>query len=237
MANLLIIVDTLSVPGPYDAVALMGRVFVENVGPATGYSWAGYCAPGLTAQQCNDLCITAATNVAIANGHSVGPSDIKLMAGGVPPNVSALPTTAAMNTAIAAGDAATLASAIAASSASVVQPVAGTSVSPLPAMGAARMPNATRGTRVTVYGTWSWAITVLGTVSGTVSLQSDVNATPTTVRGLAPFSRGVLVGITVNETGTMPWCLTYDVPAGHSYRAVLTGAGTAAIVHLNETPL
>lgn len=140
------------------------------------------------------------------------------------------------STAIAAAAAAQASATTAANAAAaaVQQPVAGSTVSL--ALNTSRQPNATRGTRVTAYGTWAWNLTAIGSATGTATLASDSNSTPTTTRGLMPFTRGIGVGITVADSGTLPWSMSYDVPAGHYYRVNSSGTGIA-IGHINETPL
>lgn len=117
-------------------------------------------------------------------------------------------------------------------------PGAGSTPSPALALNTVRIPNATRPTLVTVSGTWAWSLSITGTVSGTVSLQSDSSSTnPTAVRANAPQSASgtLLVGLSLANTNG--WILTYLVPAGHSYRVVTTGGGTFAITAVNETTL
>jgi len=111
-------------------------------------------------------------------------------------------------------------------------PAAGTH--PTLALNTPRQPNASRPTCVTVYGTWAWSLSAIGSQAGTATLQSDGSSTPTTVQGIASCARGVSVGITVGDTGTMPWVLTYEVPAGHYYQIATSGSGTFAITHITE---
>lgn len=105
------------------------------------------------------------------------------------------------------------------------------------ALNTARQPHATRPVRVTVYGTWSWSLTAIGSQSGTAALQSDSSATPSTQRGLTSATRALGVGISINDSGSMPWSMTYDVPAAHYYQIATAGTGTFAIGHINETVL
>jgi hypothetical protein len=83
---------------------------------------------------------------------------------------------------------------------------------------------------VVVSGSWSWNLTALGTATATATLKSDAASTPTTARQAAPFSRGITAGVTVGDTGTMPFSMTYVVPAGHFYAIATTGAGLAFTV-------
>lgn len=109
--------------------------------------------------------------------------------------------------------------------------VAGAGVSQL-ALGldAARQPSLTRPTRVTATGTIALTSTLITPQSATVELASDSATTPTTVRGSAPATlSGVVASL------TLPWSLTYDVPAGHYYLLATSGAGTVALLTLNET--
>lgn len=117
----------------------------------------------------------------------------------------------------------------------VALPGAGTH--PSLALNTPRQPSTTRPVRVTVSGTWSWSLTALGSVSGTATLQSDATSSPTTAQGVAPFARSLTVGVTVGESGTFPFQLTYDVPAGHYYQLATSGGGTFAITLVTEQVL
>ena len=114
-------------------------------------------------------------------------------------------------------------------------PAAGSSVSL--ALNTARQPPATRPVLVAVSGTWAWSLSALGSQSGTATLQSDANSTPTTARPSATCARGISVGITIGDTGTMPWSLTYIVPPGDYYQVATAGTGTFAITHIEEQVL
>lgn len=103
-------------------------------------------------------------------------------------------------------------------------PGAGSTVSL--ALNTARTPNASRPTLVTVSGSWSWSLSATGTVAGTLSVKSDSSSTPTTAVATLPFSRSVTVGITVGDAGSIPYSVSYHVPAGHSYVLATSGAGT-----------
>jgi hypothetical protein len=140
--------------------------------------------------------------------------------------VSGLATTGSVTSAISTAEAYT----DAASAGYCTVPAAGSTITL--AFNTARNPSSARSdsrpTRVTISGTWSWALTAIGTQAGTVSLKSDSGGTPTTVVTSAPFSRGLGVGISVNDTGTMPWSWSYVVPSGHSYQVATSGTGTFA---------
>lgn len=108
--------------------------------------------------------------------------------------------------------------------------VAEAGTSPTLALNQTRTPNATRPVRVTATGTLKVTSTLLLAQSAVVELRSDAQAVPAVVRGEqhAELS-GVIASMTV------PWCLTYDVPAGHSYRLVTIGDGTVTLLSINET--
>lgn len=89
-----------------------------------------------------------------------------------------------------------------------------------------RQPSATRPVRVTASGSWSWSLSAIGTVAGTLAIHSDSSSSPTTPRAHAPCSRSVTVGVVVGDAGSLPWCLEYVVPAGHYYQLATSGSGT-----------
>ena len=95
------------------------------------------------------------------------------------------------------------------------------------ALNTARNPSAvrsdTRPTKVTVSGTWSWTLTAIGTATGTVQFKTDSNSNPTAVVIGMPFSRGIGVGLTVNDTGTIGWSMAFDVDAGDYYVIATSG--------------
>lgn len=105
------------------------------------------------------------------------------------------------------------------------------------ALNTPRQPHATRPVRLSVYGTWAWVLSAIGSQSGTATLKSDSASTPTNTHGVASCARGISVGITVGDTGTMPWSMSYEVPAGHYYQIATTGTGTFAITHIDEQVL
>lgn len=97
------------------------------------------------------------------------------------------------------------------------------------ASGTPRQPSATRPVMLLVTGSWSWNLTALGTQTGSLTLQSDASATPTTTIYAPAWSRAVGVGISVNDTGTMPVCMSYVVPPGHYYSVTAAGGATFSI--------
>lgn len=112
------------------------------------------------------------------------------------------------------------------------------------AVNTARNPSSVRGdsrpTRVTISGTWSWTLNATGTATGTATLKSDSSTTPTTAIATAPFSRGVSVGITVGDAGTLPYGWSYEVPAGDSYLIAtsnVAGGGSFGALTITEQVL
>lgn len=82
-----------------------------------------------------------------------------------------------------------------------------------------------RPTRVTVSGGWSWTLTALGTCTGSLSLKVDTSNPPATTVVTLPFSRGISVGVTIGDSGTVPYCVAFEVPAGCYYEVVTSAAG------------
>jgi hypothetical protein len=112
-----------------------------------------------------------------------------------------------------------------------LQVVAAAGVSQLSlGLNAARQPSSTRPTRVTATGTIALTSTLIAPQSAAVKLLSDNASTPTTSRGEQQAS---LSGVAASMT--VPWSLTYDVPAGHYYSLSTSGAGTVALLTINET--
>lgn len=103
-------------------------------------------------------------------------------------------------------------------------PAAGSTVSL--ALNTPRRPSVTRPVKVTVSGDWAWVLNAVGSQSGVCTMQSDASATPSTARARATCARGIGAGITVNDTGTTPWHMTYEVPTGHYYTLATSGTGT-----------
>lgn len=100
-----------------------------------------------------------------------------------------------------------------------------------PTLNSPRRPSATRPTQITVYGSVAMTSTILGPQSATVVLKADTSATPTTAVGSLPFA---LSG--VGATATMPFTMTYDVPANHYYQVTATTSANATVTlsHINE---
>lgn len=92
-----------------------------------------------------------------------------------------------------------------------------------------RRPSTTRPVMVMLTGSWSWNLTALGTQTGSLSLQSDSISTPSAVIYAPAWSRGITVGITVGDAGTMPVCASYLVPPGHYYQVIAAGGATFSI--------
>jgi hypothetical protein len=112
----------------------------------------------------------------------------------------------------------------------VVAP-AGTSHAGL-GLNAARQPSSSRPTRVTASGSMSLTSTLLGAQTASVQFLSDASNPPTTSRGTAPAA---LSGVAA--TIGVPWCLIYDVPAGHYYKLVTAASANASVSlsEINET--
>lgn len=89
-----------------------------------------------------------------------------------------------------------------------------------------------RPVRVSVSGTLACTSTLVLAQTAAVELRSDTATTPTTKRADATFTLGG-----VAASATVPFSVTYDVPAGHRVRLVTSGAGTVAITSVNETAL
>lgn len=95
--------------------------------------------------------------------------------------------------------------------------------------GTARQPSATRPVLVMVSGSWSWNLTATGTQTGSLTLKSDSASTPTTVIRAPAWSRGIGVGVAINDTGTMPIEMDLIVPPGHYYSVTAAGGATFSI--------
>lgn len=107
--------------------------------------------------------------------------------------------------------------------------VPGTSSTVSLAASTPRQPSATRPVMVMMTGSWSWNLTAIGTQTGSLSFRSDSSSTPTTPIYAPAWSRGIGVGITVADTGTVPVCLNYCVPPAHYYQVVPTGGATFSL--------
>ena len=92
-----------------------------------------------------------------------------------------------------------------------------------------RQPSTTRPVNVMLTGSWSWNLTAIGTQTGSLSFQSDSSSTPSTAIYAPAWSRGISAGLSIGDTGTVPVCLSYIVPAGHYYQVVATGGATFSI--------
>jgi hypothetical protein len=94
-----------------------------------------------------------------------------------------------------------------------------------------RQPSLTRPTRVVATGYF----TIVGdgtALTGTVNFLSDAANPPITSQGLQTAEATLAAG-----TLKIPWCLTYDVPAGHRYellKAVEAGV-TCTLSKITET--
>jgi len=93
---------------------------------------------------------------------------------------------------------------------------------------AARQPSTTRPTLVTVSGGWSWTLSATGTATGTLAVKSDSGSTPSAVVISMPFSRGVGVGLSVNDTGTMPYSVQFVVAANDYYALAQSGVANGS---------
>ena len=199
MAKLFIQVTSISLPDPFDQIAMEGNVRLEDSGPGGGYSWFAYADVGAPQNDIKAAAVDAASTVATANSLSYSGSIIA----GWPDEYD--------------DDDSGLCS------------VPGASSTVSLAASTPRQPSTTRPVMVMVTGSWSWNLTALGTQTGSLSFQSDSSATPSTAIWAPAWSRGITVGITVGDTGTMPVCFSYIVPVGHYYQVVATGGATFSI--------
>lgn len=228
---------------PYDQYRSSGNVCIDGVGPNTPYPWTVLTPLGTSAVDMNAAMIAAAKAAALVAGYTVDDCQL-ISAADIDP--AAYSTTTAMNAAILAATtglatSSAVTSAIASATANLttkayvdaadaarlVLPVGGTPQTLT--LGTARQPSATRPVAVTVSGTWTTSLSA----SGALTFQSDSNTTPTTIRADAQPAVTLAVGIGI----TLPWSMTYMVPAGHYYRIVASGTGTFAITKINETTL
>jgi len=93
---------------------------------------------------------------------------------------------------------------------------------------AARQPSTTRPTLVTVSGGWSWTLSATGTATGTLAVKSDSGSTPSAVVISMPFSRAIGVGLSVNDTGTMPYSVQFVVAANDYYALAQSGVANGS---------
>lgn len=192
------------VPDPYDVIAVTGYAQVEGDGPSTPFGWSAYVPFSTAPLSIDEACITSAVTAAGVHGYTIGGGDTKRLIGG------------------AADD----------ETGRMAVPIAGAPVTL--AVNTPRRPSTTRPTTVTVSGGWSWTLSAIGTQAGALSLKTDTSATPTTVVITQPFSRGLTVGLSVGDTGTVPYSFTYDVPTGHYYTVGVSGTGTFGALTITE---
>lgn len=160
MSQLIVIVTDMSVPDPYDQVALNGMVHLEDTGPSGGYPWAAYVDAGSSQNTIKAACVTAASTV--MTGHSLTYGGATLV--GWPDEA-------------AADD----------DSGLCAVPGAGSSQVSL-GLNAARRPSTTRPVQVNATGQISLSSTLLGAKAAAVTLLSDASNPPTTSRGTQPFN-------------------------------------------------
>lgn len=199
-----------------DSLYLVG--FCQVDGSAFTYGWGAATFLSDPPETLVDACINAAIAVVTGHGFTVGSGDVKTIVG-APQRTdddSAFATTTAMTAAIAT-----------AGSGYAAVPGASSTVSLT--SGTARQPSTTRPVLATVAGAWSWNITVLSTVTGSLTFKSDAAATPTTTLYAPAWSRGITVGVSVADTGTMPVMWSYVVPPSHFYSVTSAGGATFSI--------
>lgn len=212
MAVLLIQVASVYLPDPYTSIGIGGTCSVEGQGPSTPLNWGGYV--GILSQvDLNAAVVTMASAVATAHSLTFSTS---MIVGWPTDDDSAFATATAMTAAIATAGFGYSAVPGASSTVSLTS-------------GTARQPSATRPVLATVTGAWSWNITVLSTVTGSLTFKSDAAATPTTTLYAPAWSRGITVGVTVADTGTMPVMWSYVVPPSHFYSVTAAGGATFSI--------
>lgn len=132
--------------------------------------------------------------------------------GAISTATSGLATTSAMNS----GDAGRCAVPSASSTASL-------------ASGTPRQPSTTRPVLVMISGSWNWNLTAIGTQTGSLTVKSDSAPTPTTVIRAPAWSRGVGVGVTISDTGTLPIEFDLLVRPGDYYSVTAAGGATFTI--------
>lgn len=200
MARLFILVTSISLPDPYDQIAMEGTVRLEDSGPAGGYSWAAYADAGAAQNDIKAACITAASTVATGHSLTFGGATIVGWPDEAPPDDD-----------------------------SGLCSVPGTSSTVSLAASTPRQPSTTRPVMVMLTGSWSWNLTAIGTQTGSLTFKSDSSATPTNAIYAPAWSRGIGVGITINDTGTEAVCLSYVVPPSDYYQVAVTGGATFSI--------
>lgn len=207
MSRLVILVTSVDLASPYDTIALMGNVWLEDAGPSGGYPWSAYPDAGATDEAIRAAIVTAAEAVAATHSWTYSGSTVVGYE-----SLDGLASEAYVDGEVAAR---------------LAMPGASSSVSL--SSGTARQPSTTRPVMVYLTGSWSWNLTAIGTATGSLSFKSDSSATPSTVVYAPAWSRGVGVGVIVADTGTMPVCMSYLVPAGHYYQVDAAGGATFVI--------
>jgi len=251
-------ITSATLADPFTQFRMSGTVCIDGVGPNSPYPWTVLVPMSSSPDDVNAACIASATAAALVQGYTVtvkalisavseDPSQVvtaTAMNAAIATAISSVPTTSAMNAAISSAtsglaSASSVSAAIASATTGLAtktyvdtndaarQALPGSGTSPTLTIGTARQPSTTRPVRVTVSGTWTTSLTA----GGGISLQSDSNSTPTTIRDTQQPSVTLAVGVGI----TLPWKLVYDVPAGHYYRLVASGTGTFAITSTNET--
>lgn len=200
MSKLLISLTNIGCPGPYDQVQLQGNVWAEDQGPASPYGWTAYEAISSSQNDLKAAAISAAESVATA--HSLTYSGSVLV--GWPDEAGADDDS---------GDMA----------------VPGTSSTVSLSSGTARQPNTTRPVLVMISGSWSWNLSAIGTQTGSLTLKSDSASTPTTVIRAPAWSRGISVGLSIGDTGTVPIEMDLIVKPGDYYSVTAAGGATFTI--------
>lgn len=200
MAKLVILVTSISLPDPYGQIAIEGSVQVEDAGPAGGYPWSAYADAGAPLNDIKAACVTAAGTVATAHSLTWSGATMTGWADEAPVD----------------DDSGRLA-------------VPGASSTVSLSSGTARQPSATRPVMVMVSGSWSWNLTTVGTQTGSLTLKSDSSSTPSTVIRAPSWSRGIGVGVSISDTGTMPVEFDLLVPPAHYYSVTAAGGATFSI--------
>ncbi len=205
MSQLIIVVTEMSVPSPYDQVALMGTVQLEDTGPSGGYPWSAYASAGGTQEDVR-LAVVAAAE-AVATGHSWTSTGAIVVSW--PEEVA--PTEPFDDSDLC------------------VVPAAGSPVTL--ALSTPRRPSTARPTRVTVYGQISLTSTLLGPQTATATLKSDSSATPSTAVGVATAALSGVVATSAPPytlTYDVPTGHYYQVVASGG------GSAGVSISHINE---
>lgn len=200
MSKLVITITSVSVPDPYDEIAVEGNVVLEDTGPSGGYPWSAYPAAGASLNTIKSACVTAAE--AVATDHSWSYAGATLV--GWPDEAAADDDSGLMA-------------------------VPGASSTVSLSSGTSRQPSTTRPVLVMVSGSWAWSLNAQGTQTGSLTLKSDSSSTPTTVIRAPAWSRSITVGLSVGDAGTMPIEFDLIVPPGHYYSVTAAGGATFSI--------